>query len=130
MNKKTYLLLFFIPLTACLCHIYNVLSPKAENIFGWAFSLLGTATNIIIYGGWIYYCLINYSFFKSSLLKAFLFCVLGMSLWWGIDIALYFTVGYVDNIGTFLMKWIAIYNYVAVGIFWAIVVCRQRYMRK
>lgn len=119
MNKKMYLLLIFIPLATSLCHIVNVL-PSTANIFGWIFSLLGCAMNAFIYGGWIYYFFINYRFSKSKLLKAFIFSVAGLSLWWGVDAALYFAMGYADDIGIILLKVFAIYNYVALSITWAI----------
>ena len=120
MSKKMYLLLFFVTLATSLCHVVNVLPTTAENMFGWIFTLLGGIMNAFLYAGWIYYFFISYRFFKFALFKAFLFSVIGLSLWWGFDIALYFTIGYVDDIGILLLKWMAIYNYTLLVITWAI----------
>lgn len=130
MNKKAYLWLYFMPLIICLCHFHNVLPQTAENIFGWIFNLFGDALNICFFCSGAYYCFINYSFFRSNLRKAFLFSLLGLSLWWGIDTVLYFAVGYVDNIGIFLMKCMAAYNYIIFAISWGIVYIIARHKAK
>ena len=120
MNKKTYLLLFFIPLITCLSHFHNVLPYAAERMFGWIFYGVMEIGNILIFWGGLYYFLVNYLCFKNSLKKAFLFSLSSLSLWWVIDLSLYFTVGYVDNIGIFLMKVFVIYNYILLFLAWGI----------
>jgi len=115
-SKKIYFW-NLIPLILCLVHLSYSLP---EHFGGTIFNMFSHLKWIFFIVGGLYYFIINYRFFKNSLQKAFLFSVIGLSLWWGIDIVLYFTVGNADDVGTFLMKWIAVYNYLLLLITWAI----------
>ena len=126
MNKKIYLW-NLLPIVISVIHVGNLLP---EPFGGTLFNMFIGFRYLFFIASGIYYCRINYFFNKNSLPKAFLFSLLGLSFWWGIDVTLYFTVGYVDGIGTFLMLWIAIYNYIVLAFLWAIICivycCKRR----
>ena len=120
MNKKTYLLLFFIPLITCLSHFHNVLPYAAVKMFGWMFTGVMEIGNILFFVSGLYYFFINYRYFKNSLKNAFVFSISGLSMCWGFEALLYFAVGQVDNVGIFILKCFFVYNYILLFLAWGI----------
>lgn len=114
--KKIWLL-NLLPAVISIIHTAHTLPEPFDNI---VFSMLVNLNYLSYFASGLYYFFINYCLCGESKKKTFLFSLLGLSIWWSIDLIMYFVVGDVDDVGAFLIKAFAVYNYVLLLMSWGV----------